>query len=154
MITKKRLRYLLSYDRDTGVFTRKADVPGITVGAVAGTKFTNGYIYAQVDGQRYNAASLAWLYVTGQWCEVDHKDNNPSNNRWKNLRKSKGRGHQNANRRLFRNNTSGFKGVSKKDGRWRAKFAGVELGLFDSPEAASKAYAKAARAKYGKFSQP
>ncbi|MBK9745777.1 MAG: HNH endonuclease [Chloroflexi bacterium] len=61
---------------------------------------------------------------------VDHIDHNRINNTRPNLRLLTQQ--QNLmNRRLFRNNTTGFKGVTYRDGRWRAHLEkdGIDLHL-------------------------
>src|ERR1700726_3642325 len=69
---------------------------------------------------------LAWFYMTGRWgrATIDHRDGNPANNRWKNLRVATP-SQNNANRRRPRNNTSGFKGVclTRNAGNGRQPFA-------------------------------
>jgi hypothetical protein len=100
--------------------------------------------------------------VTGEWpperLEVDHKDCDPSNNRWDNLRLATASQNQ-ANKKVSRANTSGFKGVSwhKDDKRWRAQIRmggkKVHLGSFDTPESAHRAYSEAAMKHYGEFAR-
>ena len=64
-----------------------------------------------------------------------------------------------ANRRSNKNNTSGFKGVTKSPtkGKWLAaitlSYKNVHLGTFSSPEAAHEAYCKAAQEHNGEFAR-
>lgn len=86
--------------------------------------------------------------------ECDHVDNNPLNDRRSNLRLAT---HQQnmRNRRLNINNTSGYKGVSLRDSKWRARIqvdgAGIEIGSFDTPEEAYCAYCDAVIRFHGEF---
>ena len=89
ILTVERLRELLHYDSDTGVFTwRVYRSPGAKKGDVAGCVNEGGYIATQVDRKHYLSHRLAWLYVYGAWPidEIDHKDGNPANNHIANLR--------------------------------------------------------------------
>lgn len=86
--------------------------------------------------------------------EVDHKDGNGLNNTRANLR-SATKSQNMHNQKISTRNTSGFKGVSKIKGRWESniRLNGKKrrLGIFDTPEAASAAYAKASAALHGEF---
>lgn len=106
------------------------------------------------------AHRLAFLYMTGSWPvnRVDHKDCNPLNNAFINLRQATAS--QNAaNRGVDKRNTSGYKGVSfyKPLGRWvahiRHNYRLKSLGYFDTKEEAAEAYKKAAEAAFGDFSK-
>lgn len=90
--------------------------------------------------------------------QVDHIDLNPLHNWRSNLRMAT-RSQNGANRRVPKNNTSGFKGVSYHSQRhkWRAtiQFNGkyMHLGLFNSPEEAHKKYCEVAKELYGEFAR-
>jgi hypothetical protein len=90
--------------------------------------------------------------------EGDHIDGDGLNNRRSNLRVSD-RSTNLANRRLQSNNTSGFKGVTKRSdsNRWRAEISlngkKTHLGSFDTAEHAALAYDEAARANFGEFAR-
>jgi hypothetical protein len=146
-----RLRELLHYDPDTGIFAWRVGRQGTPQGSIAGNRRRDGRVLIGIDQVRYMAHRLAWLYVTGQFpdTDLDHKDCDPSNNRFDNLRPATFSQNQ-RNQPTPRNNTSGFKGVTfhKQRGRWRAqiKHKGKvkHLGLFDTPQEAHQAYCKAA----------
>lgn len=165
MLTAERLREVLDYDGDTGVFTRigstkgkqkRADLIGASAGGVTGT----GYIAIWVDGRQYLAHRLAVLFITGAWPEggVDHRDTDKTNNRWGNLRACD-QSQNSANSRLNSRNTTGLKGVSRcaQTGLWRARIkkAGkdVTIGRFDSAEDAHEAYLSAAKRLFGEFAR-
>jgi hypothetical protein len=155
-VTRTRLRELLHYDDETGVFRWWKRVgEEMRPGEVAGS------VRISVDGRRYRAHQLAWFYMTGRWGRptIDHRDGNATNNCWSNLRRATA-SQNNANRRRARHNTSGYKGVFScgRSGRWRAviRWNGrrTYLGTFDTPEAAHAAYVAAARKLFGEFARP
>lgn len=129
-------------------------------GDIAGHVDNQGYWRLCVDGERYGAQRLAWLYMKGDWPigEVDHRDTNQLNNRWENLREASH--HQNvANASKRKDNISGFKGVSwnSRHRRWVAQ-ANVNgkrkwLGYFDDPKVAHQVYASAMVAQHGEFAR-
>ena len=87
--TAERVRELLVYDPDTGVFTWRANRSNCLAGTQAGgTTHAGGYRLIGIDGTKYLAHRLAWLYVTGAWPEeeIDHIDGQTDNNRFINLR--------------------------------------------------------------------
>ena len=113
-----------------------------------------------VAGKRYSAHRLAWLYMTGDWPpdEVDHKNRVRTDNRWDNLRLADTFTNK-RNTSAYRNNKSGFKGVSwhvcSRKWRSRIRVDGKEknLGLYDTPEQANAAYERAAREMFGEFAR-
>lgn len=157
-LTADRLRHVLSYDPETGRFTWSVRASGVRFGHQAGSIATNGYVYVKVDGQKYCAHRLAWLYVHGEWPndEIDHINGTRADNRIANLRDVP-RSVNNQNRLHLRSdNTSGFAGVSRTaEGRWRARACvggqEVRLGHFDTPEAANEACVNAKRRLYAGF---
>ena len=88
--------------------------------------------------------------------EVDHRDCDGLNNRRVNLRNATKAQNQ-QNRRLAKDNTSGFKGVAwrKREGKWQASISKYGkrhyLGCFGCPTAAHFAYIKASRELHGEF---
>lgn len=157
-LTQARLREVLDYNSDTGLFTRKVGVSNSPAGAVPG-KIYKGYREMNVDGFRYFAHRLVWRYVTGEWPDgqIDHINGVRDDNRFENLRVATNT--QNAyNSRKKRINKSGFKGVSRSThGRWQAQIRvngkNRGLGLFDTPEEAHAAYIAAAEQYHGEFAR-
>jgi len=154
ILTQDRLKELLQYDADTGVFTYKIKRLRCEVGAVAGTRDNHNYLLCSIDGKIYKLHRLAWLYVYGHWPDnqIDHIDHNPSNNAIANLRDvSSAKNHQNRSRKT--KSTSGHLGVSwhKINKRWQAaivlKGKSIHLGQYTDLDAAIAAR-KQAELKY------
>ncbi len=153
ILTQARLKELLHYDPDTGVFTWLVSRSGRYAGANAGSADPkDGYVMVKIAGRDYRAHRLAWLYVTGAWPEknVDHKDAVKINNAWSNLREATDA--ENTQNRIAprADNACGFLGVHKASKKkWRAQIsvAGktMQLGRFNSPEEAHAAYVNAKR---------
>jgi hypothetical protein len=151
-LTVQRLRELLAYDPETGVFTWLVTKSSRAVkGSVAGSINGEGYRQIQLDGAMYAAHHLAWFYVKGGWPteQIDHRNCTRDDNRFTNLREASGNQNK-RNTRISRNNTSGFKGVyfDKRSNRWRAYIHHERrqryLGTFDTATEAHAAYYKAA----------
>ena len=168
-LTSDRLREVLNYDPDSGLFTWKSPTGRrAKVGSVAGTVIDGRknhptrrpwrYRQIGVDGTNYKAHRLAWLYVHNKWPsdEIDHIDGDGSNNRIANLREAT-RAENSRNAPKRRNNTSGYKGVWLNHGRWSANIwtsgRKISLGTYDTPEQAHAAYAEAAKKLHDKFAR-
>lgn len=159
-LTQERLKALVSYDPETGAFRRVASRRKPEGRSTGNGKREDGYVKIAVDGRKYFAHRLAWLYMTGGWptAQVDHIDTDRANNRWSNLRAADPLLNS-YNRRRGVNNTSGYKGVSYyKAGRnWRAyiRIDGVLkfLGGYSAPEIAHQAYVKAAESFFGPYAR-
>lgn len=167
-LTQDTLKRLLHYEPLTGVFTwlTRADVRQSWntryAGKEAGFDWSIGnvtYRSIRIFDWPFLAHRLAFLYTTGAWPKdgIDHKDLDGLNNRWANLREAT-KAQNSANTKAMRNNSSGFKGVSKNhNGRWRAtiSISGKQrrLGYFDTPEEASAAYHAAAVERSGEFAR-
>ena len=124
ILTQERLRFLMDYDPDTGVFTRKVKVKNQPAGTIVGTSGTSGYLQCSIDGNPYKMHRLAWLYIHGKWPadQIDHINHITSDNRLCNLRAvSCAENHQNRARKT--NSSSGYLGVTwhKRERRWQAQ---------------------------------
>lgn len=158
ILTAARLREVLHYNQETGAFTWRV-YRGRTakVGSVAGSLNNRGYIGIRVDGKRYLAHRLAWLYVYGVWPvdEIDHVDGKRTSNQIANLRECS-RSENGQNLSIRASSTSGFIGVcfDRERAKWMASIQVNgklrNLGRFSTPEKASAAY-QAAKAKLHSF---
>lgn len=140
MVTQAKVRDVLDYDPDTGIFRWRHAGASRKAGAIAGNIMHDGrYIRIGIGGKSYLAHRLAWLYVHGQWpTEIDHINWNGLDNRMVNLR-SVTRKQNGLNRGLNKNNTSGAKGVILVDGKWQSYYCRKYLGRFDRKDDAVQA---------------
>ena len=152
-IKQSRLKELLSYDPDTGLFRWLTSRGRVNKGSVAGCLNGNGYIHIKVDSQNYQAHRLAFLYMTGEMpIEVDHENHNRTDNRWWNLSPSS-RAENGRNQAMQSNNTSGVTGVcwDRSRNKWVSQIIGNgkrrHLGYFDALKDAAISR-KAAEIKY------
>ena len=150
------LMSILKYDCETGKFTwirPPLNHPRLYM-KEAGCNST-GYILIRIDGRKYKAHRLAWLYVYGEFpkSDIDHKDGNPENNKIENLRLATNSQNQANAKRMAGKKIP--KGVRIMGSRYQARitFEGKMkyLGTFGTPEAASEAYGIAADRLYGEF---
>lgn len=150
-LTQSRLKELLDYEPETGIFRWKVARGAARVGGVAGYEMDAGYIQLSIGNKHYFAHRLAFLWMTGAWPEheIDHIDGDRGNNRWANLRDviRQENAHNIGTARC--NSTCGFLGASwsRKRGMWQAKITvnrkTVWLGYFPTAEQAHAAYLKA-----------
>lgn len=123
-ISYGRLRELVEYDPDTGLFTRLQARTSNRVGEQPTGKDLDGYVRFRLDGKPYFAHVLAWFYMTGEWPshQIDHENRIPHDNQWSNLRLATySENAQNKSNPLSRT-SSGYLGVSwhKRQFRWIA----------------------------------
>lgn len=153
MLTCARLREVLHYDRDTGLFTwiKTPRTSPRKPGDIAGGPHDQGYWHIRIDYTAHKAHRLAWLYVTGEWPAgvIDHKDGDPGNNRFDNLRDVTDRINSENQKRSHCDTRSGLLGATPNHHRWMAQISSRGkyhyLGTFDTPELAHGAYVAAKR---------
>lgn len=161
MLTAERLREVLRYDPETGVWIWiKTLAPRGKEGTRAGYVRPDGYRLIRIDGRLYRSNRLAHLYMTGEWppALIDHKNLDSSDDRWLNLRAASGT-ENGANCGPRKRNKSGFKGVSWSKGNscWvaflQANGRNRYLGYFADKRDAASAYADAAAHTFGEFAR-
>lgn len=165
-LDRQGLMAAVDYDPATGAFTWKRRVDKAAnwntrwAGRAAGGYDKDGYHIIVVNGFSYKAHRLAVLFMAGEWPEadVDHRDLNPSNNKWANLRLAS-RTDNNGNRAMKGNAASGLKGayIVPSTGRWISRIQrgpiSEYLGTFNTKEEAHAAYMRAAERLYGEFAR-
>lgn len=145
-LTTEQIRKIMYYEPETGIITR---FDGRTIIE------TYGRYVMRIDGFMYKVPRLIWLYMTGEWPKnlIDHKDRDPSNNRWSNLREATdSQNHQNSAVR----NSLGYKGIDQRGPNlFRARIyvnkERINLGNFRTKEEAAEAYRKAADKHFGEY---
>ena len=138
-LTADRLRQLMHYDPETGVFTRLTKWGSKDIGDIPGSLSPQGYWYIGVNSKVYPAHRLAWLYVHGEWPQgdIDHIDRDRLNNRIANLRDTTRS--TNLHNSSAQNPSSGYKGVYRtKEGNWQVQikvnYEVYRLGTFKNLE--------------------
>lgn len=112
MFSVTYLKSIFHYDPNTGIWTPLISKRRGPPRKIGGIPDTNGHLQIYIDGILYMSARLAWFYMTGEWPEkeIDHHDRNPSNDKWENLRLAT-RSENCSNRKVFKNNKLGIKGI-------------------------------------------
>lgn len=149
-ISVERLKQVLSFDPETGIFTW---IYGQRAGCKAGYKLSQGHIAITVDGVPFYAHRLAWLYVNGKWPDemIDHINGDRADNRFWNLRSCNRAINAQNQRKASKNNKCGFLGVHKFRDKFEAQIRDPiakkirSLGRFDTAQEAGAAYIRAKR---------
>lgn len=156
-LTAERLRELLHYDPETGLFTWAVERRRkVQAGAIAGTLNKVGYRVIRIDYRLYLAHRLAWLYSYGDWPRgvIDHVNGEHADNRLCNLRDVDDTINAQNVIKPRAHSRSGVLGAHlhiRADGlpSWRAAVRvdgkTVHLGSFQTPEQAHEAYLSAKR---------
>ena len=146
-----RLRQALSYDPNTGRFTRLARCGNAMPGSKVGCLDRQGYWVMSFEGRQYGAHRLAWLHFYGTWPtgQIDHINGDKADNRIYNLRDVTETTNRQNIRRPHRDNKSGFLGVRKLGNRFtsciHANGRLIHLGSYAAADDAHEAYLTAKR---------
>lgn len=156
-ITHERLKEVLLYDPETGIFTRRVKRRKWGIDTRVGTPLNSMYWAINVDRKLYLAHRLAWFYVYGEWPpkDIDHINRDRQDNRLANLRLAvRSQNNFNAKRAIGR---TGFRGVYY-DSR-RKKYTvrpwiyceRRSLGSYDTAEEAHAVYMAVVKERHGEF---
>lgn len=135
----ERLNELFAYDSITGIVTRNST--GKPILSVS----SRGYKVVHINYIRYSLHRIVWKLHTGDDpspYEIDHINRVKDDNRACNLRLVDRTGNL-RNRGLFKNNRSGYKGVTKRGSKYEAQIVRNKknhyLGSFNTAEDAHRA---------------
>jgi len=138
-MTQDELKKILKYHPKNGLFTwtslaGRRCVPG----AIAGHTKANGEVVITIDGKKYYAHRLAWLYQTGKESAllIARKNNNKSN-KWSDLteRTASQRAELRAERKDSKHRGISFHKASEK---WIAYYKNKHLGSFPTQRLAEE----------------
>lgn len=160
---------MINYDRlvelfdlyDDGRFVNKISRGRAKAGNYAGYVDVHGYRRMLIDGRKYYEHHLVWFWVHGYWAdELDHEDDDRSNNTPTNLRECN-RSLNNCNSQSKATGESGLRGayLNKRTMKWysQIQFGGQVTylgGGFDTPEEAHELFEAAAEQLHGEFYSP
>ena len=157
MLTQDRLKTVLDYNPETGIWIWKLHYFIRLVGERAGRRTTAGYRQIQIDGKLYYEHRLAFLYMLGRWPKehVDHINGIKNKNEWTNLREAT-RTENQYNKSYAKKNKLKIKGVhlninGKYVAQLRINKEVFVIGRFDTLEEATKAYELKAKEVHNNF---
>jgi hypothetical protein len=166
-LTWERLNEVLYIDSDKGeCYWKIAKAIRIKISDRAGTiiKKSNSknlcYRLIVIDSKQYREHIIIWFFVHKKWPtrDLDHKDRDGLNNKYKNLRLCTNSQNQ-GNTIEQKNNTSGYKGVSwhKHSKKWRAGISYKRKRIwskgYNDPYEAYQWYCREHNKLFGEFSR-
>ena len=106
-------------------------------GTIAGSTDSSGARQVVIDWETHLAHRVIWKLVTGEdpSLEIDHKNRDPGDNRWENLRLANRR-QQMWNKGSRKDNLSGRAGIQLRGKRYGVRLGSRRLGSFATLEEA------------------
>lgn len=152
------LKGLFTVDYESGTLIRRVSTYRAQKEAVAGYKANNGYLAVSVVGVRALVHRVIWAIHYDAWPEgdIDHIDNDKTNNRIPNLRMAT-KSQNSMNTRIRKDSTTGIKGVcyNSANSNYRVRLikdnTPVEVGSFLTIQAAAEAVKLARKKIHGDF---
>lgn len=159
MLTQDKLKTILEYNPETGIFKWSVKYNKKHKSMYAGTVGNRGYIRICINKKLYQAHRLAWLYVYGEWptLQIDHINMIKTDNRIINLRDVSNQENQHNHVIARKDSKSGLLGVHfvEKTSKWAAQIningKRKKLGYFLTKEDAHNAYMFAKRLHHKGF---
>lgn len=156
--TQAYVRSLFDYHQESGWLiwrynpNKPANWNARFAGEAAGSLAGNGYINVAINGIKYGAHRIIFLWLHGYLPErIDHEDDDTTNNREYNLRAAT---HA---QNIFNGKCLDSKGVERHGAKYRARIGSKEnritIGSYDTYEEARIAYKKASIEIYGEFAR-
>lgn len=145
------LRSLLIYSPESGLFINKVTRSNnAKEGDEAGSLQNSGYVAIHINGRKYLAHRLAYVYMTDKWPLkfIDHINNVRTDNRWLNLRECNNSQNMHNVHKEFKNiypNGTGFMVKISKESKE------YYLGTYRTKEEALDVAIKARQLYHGEF---
>lgn len=120
MLTQERLKELLHYNPETGIFTWLKNTRGHKISDPVGHLDSQGYVQIKLQTissyKIFHAHRLAWLYMRGAFpsMSLDHIDSDRKNNKISNLREVSISGNAQNQIKAHSNSKIGMLGVSNQ----------------------------------------
>lgn len=150
VLTFSQLRELFAYNEVTGEVRWLQARQGRDLSKPVGHRDTEGYLRVTISGRRYRLHRVIYMMMTcgaiPDLHEIDHKNGDRSDNRWRNLRLVTSRTN-NQNRKTHRSGKLIGACFHKPSGRWQSAIRKhghrVYLGSFPTEVDAHNAYVAA-----------
>ena len=156
-LTVDLLNELFEYGKETGKLYWKVARQRGNVGDEVGCDNGRGYLVTRINNKNYRLHRVIFLMHKGYLPKtLDHVNGDRADNRIENLR-AVTRSQNQHNRKLNKNNTSGYKGVSfnARLKLWKASIClegkRIHLGCYKTPEEADEVVRKAREELHGAF---